>query len=596
MWRRSSPKESSPAEVFGTVAEELATVLGDVDCVLVRDEGDGSGSAIAVWGGNASAVVPVGTRLPLEGEPLLAPVLREGRGARIDDHSAATGAFGERAREVGIRSAVGCPIMVGGRTWGAVAVASYAAAPLPADTESRVAQFGDLVATAIANAVARAEVRRLAEEQAALGRVATLVAAGASPTAVFDAVAQEMERLMDADGVTVSRYETPGEITVVAHRGARASQLPPGTRVSHDGENVTTLVRRSDRPARMESYEGTEGPIPALVENPGVRASVGAPIVVDGRLWGVVIANWTGETVPPPETEARLTQFAELLDTAIANADSRDQLTASRARLLTAGDEARRRLVRDLHDGAQQRLVHTIVTLKLAERALTEDGRDAKPLIAEALEHAQQGNAELRELVHGILPAVLTRGGLRAGVNSVVGRIALPVEVDVTAERFPADIEASAYFIVAESLTNVVKHARAEHAVVRASVHDGTLQVEVRDDGIGGADRAGHGLIGLGDRATALGGRLEVESPPAAARASPPRCRSRLPSGEHLADQLGVRPAHHRVGVGDDEVSAPVPRPRAPSGSPARRHARRYRPTGSTSAAVASASKPGNDS
>jgi signal transduction histidine kinase len=322
-----------------------------------------------------------------------------------------------------------------------------------------------------------------------------------------------MERLMDADGVTVSRYEPAGEITVVAHRGPNASQVPPGTRVRHDGENVTTMVRRSQRPARMAHYEGTEGAIAQLVENLGVRASVGAPIVVDGRLWGVVIANWRGETVPPPGTEDRLAQFAELLDTAIANADSRDQLTASRIRLLTAGDEARRRVVRDLHDGAQQRLVHAIVTLKLATKALRDDDENVESLVAEALDHAQQSNADLRELVHGILPAVLARGGLQAGVDTVVARVDLPVEVDVTAERFPAEIEASAYFIVAESLTNVVKHAHAERAAVQASVRDGTLHVEVRDDGIGGADPGGPGLVGLGDRATALGGRLEIESP-----------------------------------------------------------------------------------
>jgi signal transduction histidine kinase len=207
-----------------------------------------------------------------------------------------------------------------------------------------------------------------------------------------------------------------------------------------------------------------------------------------------------------------MAHFAQLLDTAIANADSRDQLTASRARLLSAGDEARRRVVRDLHDGAQQRLVHTIVTLKLAQRALRAQDENAASLLSEALEHAKQGNEELRELAHGILPTVLTRG-LGAAVDAVVMRLDLPVRVDVPAERFPAEIEASAYFIVAEALTNVVKHAHARRAEVRASAEDGMLRVAVRDDGIGGADPDGHGLVGMGDRVTALGGRLEIESP-----------------------------------------------------------------------------------
>jgi signal transduction histidine kinase len=208
-----------------------------------------------------------------------------------------------------------------------------------------------------------------------------------------------------------------------------------------------------------------------------------------------------------------MAHFAQLLDTAIANADSHDQLTASRARLLTEGDEARRRVVRDLHDGAQQRLVHTIITLKLAERALRQNDGKAESLVGEALQHAEQGNAELRELAHGILPEVLMHGGLRAAVDSVVARLDLPVHVDVPAERFPAETEASAYFIVTEALTNVVKHSQAERAEVRVLVEHGMLRLEVRDDGIGGADPKGHGLVGMADRVTALGGRLMIESP-----------------------------------------------------------------------------------
>jgi signal transduction histidine kinase len=358
-----------------------------------------------------------------------------------------------------------------------------------------------------------AYLAELAEEQAALRRVATLVAEGSAPTVVLDAVAAEMERLLDADGVALARYERGDEVVLLAHRGLNAQRVPPGTRVRHEEESVSAIVRRTARPARMDDYDGRGGAIAQLVRTVGVRASVGAPIVVDGRLWGVVVANWNSEKSPPPGTEQRMGQFAELLDSAIANADSRDQLTASRARLVTEADEARRRVVRDLHDGAQQRLVHTIVTLKLAKRALQRDNGDAESLVGEALEQAERGTAELRELAHGILPPVLTRGGLRAGVHTVVSRLDLPVEVDVPDERFPREIEASAYFIVAEALTNVVKHANAERAVVRAFAENGTLHVEVRDDGIGGADPRGHGLMGIADRATAFGGRLDIDSP-----------------------------------------------------------------------------------
>jgi signal transduction histidine kinase len=186
---------------------------------------------------------------------------------------------------------------------------------------------------------------------------------------------------------------------------------------------------------------------------------------------------------------------------------------ASRARLVTAGDAARRRVVRDLHDGAQQRLVHTIVTLKLARHALRSNPEEVESLLASALEHAERSNVELRELAHGILPASLTNGGVGAAIDALVGRLDLPVHMDVPAERFAPQVEASTYFIVAEALTNVVKHARATSAEVKAYAIDGVLYVEVRDDGIGGADLGGHGLVGLADRAAALGGRLEVESP-----------------------------------------------------------------------------------
>jgi PAS domain S-box-containing protein len=674
--------EAPLAEVFARVAQDLANALGDVDCVLVRDDGDGTGRAVAVWGSAESGGLPVGARVPVDGDGVVVSVLREGRPYRVSNYSTVGGHAGERARELGIRAAVGHPIEVGGRTWGVMAVARHDGEPFPPDAETRIGQFSDLVATAIANAEAHAEVERLADEQAALRRVATLVAQGAPPaeifasvsdevgrlfgvhgavarfesegpgivlvgtsntldgipvgtrfdlddsmaaaqvyrngrparvdapdwsslsgpvgesgkrlgirsaaaspivvegrcwgtvtvvsrgellalgaedrlekftelvataianaesrealrqlaeeqaalrrvamlvaegapaTAVFDSVAAEMQGLLGADGVTLSRYEPDDEVIVVAHRGADPRTVPPGTRVSHRGENVTTLVRRSQRSVRMEHSDEIQHVIVELSRGRGVRASVGAPIVVDGRLWGVAIANWRGETVPPADTEERMAQFAELLDTAIANADSRDQLTASRARLLTEADEARRRVVRDLHDGAQQRLVQTILSLKVAQQALRENDDSTESNIAAALASAEQSNIELRELAHGILPPALTLGGLEAGIRAVVTRLELPVDVDVPAERFPAEIEASAYFVVAEALTNVVKHGHAERAEVRASVQDGMLRVEVQDDGIGGADPAGHGLVGMSDRVSALGGWLNIKAPP----------------------------------------------------------------------------------
>jgi signal transduction histidine kinase len=372
------------------------------------------------------------------------------------------------------------------------------------------------LAVSLDNAQLYADYRRIADEQAGLRRVATLVAEGPPPTAVFDAVATEMQRLLDADGVTLGRYEPGDEITVVAHRGWKGWELPAGTRFSHDGQSVTAEVRRVRRPARMERFDVADGSIAEYVRDQGVRSSVGAPIIVEGGLWGIAVVYWTREESPPSDTEERIGQFAKLLETAIANADSREQLLASRARLLVAGDDARRRVVRDLHDGAQQRLVHGIVRLKLAQQALQDNHAEAESLVGEALDAVEQGNQELRELARGILPTILTRGGLRPAVSAIVTRLDVPTDVDIPEQRFPAEIEATAYFIVAEALTNIVKHADATRAEVRTSSDDGMLRVEVRDNGRGGADPRSAGLVGMSDRAAALRGRLELESPPGA--------------------------------------------------------------------------------
>jgi signal transduction histidine kinase len=507
-------KDSPVAQLFAKVAEEVVSLLGQrIDSAILRYEDDETATVVAVWGEQPPGGIHVDARLPIDGSGASARVFRERRPVRVDNYPAADGAIADHAREHGIRSAVGCPIMVQGRLWGAMVVAHYELEPLPADTERRVSQFTELVATAIANAQARAEVQRLADEQAALGRVATLVAEGATPTEVFDAVSLEVAQLLGAAQVGVGRYESEHEMTVLAMHSQTPAAPRAGTRLPVNGDSVTARVLRTGRSARINYAEEGSGTIAEIARRSNVNVTVGAPITVDGRLWGVIPTSWERPDLPPVEAEDRLARFAELLDTAIANADSRAQLTASRARVLTAADEARRRVVRDLHDGAQQRLVHTIVTLKLAQQALSENAERAELLLAETLEHAEQGNAELRELAHGILPAVLTRGGLRGGIEAVVSRLHLPVDVDVTSTRLAPEIEASAYFIVAEALTNVVKHAQATRAEITAAVDNGVLSITVRDDGTGGVDPEGHGVVGIGDRVAALGGRLRIDSP-----------------------------------------------------------------------------------
>jgi signal transduction histidine kinase len=505
-------EERTPDEMFAQVLEEVGTLLDDVDAVMMRFESDGTATVLAVRSkADPPDGIRVGVRIPLGGENVTTMIHRTRRTARIDDYATASGEVARRSNRHLIRSAVGVPIVVHGRLWGSLTVAARDPRPMPRETEERVAEFTELVGTAIANADARAEVARLADEQAALRRVATLVAQGASPTDVFAAAAAEVAQLLNAEIVALGRFEGDA-VRVVAVEGDPGSLIPVGILVPLEGKSVAAIVRRTRRSARIDGLEGIRGPVAELAQRAELTASVGAPVIVERKVWGVIITSWSGGVSPPPDTEARLAQFAELLDTAIANADSRAQLTASRMRMMAAEDSARRRVVRDLHDGAQQRLVHAIVTLKMAQQALAE-GESVDALVGEALENAEQGNAELRELAHGILPAVLTQRGLRAGVGAFVGRLTLPVTTELPETRFAPELEASAYFVIAEALTNVVKHSQASSAEVRVGLDDGHLTVEIRDDGIGGADPRGQGLVGIGDRVVVLGGSLRIESP-----------------------------------------------------------------------------------
>jgi signal transduction histidine kinase len=367
--------------------------------------------------------------------------------------------------------------------------------------------------TAISNSEARVELARLAGEQAALRRIATLVARGRPSTEVFAEVAREVGELLDAESAWMDRYDDDGKATVVASWGAGANDLPVGTRFIFEGDSVVGLVRRTGRSARVDDYARASGFSGDMARKLGLPLSgVGSPIVVGGRLWGAMLAGSARSEPLPADAESHIDEFTELVATAISNLQARSELAASRARIVAAADEERRRVVRDLHDGAQQRLVHTVVTLKLARRALENDG-GAPALVTEALKHAEEATAELRELAHGILPSVLTRGGLRAGVVALASRMPVPVDIGISAERFPSAVEATAYFIVAEALTNVAKHAQARHARVSTLVTEDALQVQVRDDGVGGARPDGGGLLGLADRLGVLDGSLRVDSP-----------------------------------------------------------------------------------
>jgi GAF domain-containing protein len=509
----------APEEVFAAVTSEVVRVLPVQVARMGRYEPDGAVTFVAASG--MADAVPTGTRLELGGRNVSTLVAQTGRPARIDGYAEASGPIGVTVREAGFHSAVGTPIIVEDHLWGVMVVASTAEQPLPANTEAPLAKFTELLATAVANAESRAGLARLAEEQAALRRVATLVAQGVPPDELFAAVAEEVVNVLPAQGARIGRYEPDGTVTFVATvvepgaAGPAVARMLLGQKnVALGGNNLATVVFETGRPACFEDFDDVSGPIGVGLREIGDGSAVGTPIVVDGRLWGVATAGSTLARPLPPDAEARLTDFTELLATAIANAESRAELTASRARIVAAADESRRRIERDLHDGAQQRLVHAVIVQQLAIRALENGDANVSELMAEALQHAEQANHDLTELAHGILPSVLTREGLRAGVQALVSRMSLPVSLDVSVERLPVGMEATAYFVVSEALTNVVKHAHASRAIVTARVERGQLRVEIRDDGVGGAHAEdGTGLDGLRDRVSALDGHLVVESP-----------------------------------------------------------------------------------
>jgi signal transduction histidine kinase len=530
-------REAEPAAVFNAVAEEMASCLDAYNATVIRHEGDFLViEALASFNQDLPNPPVVGQRLPLAGDHVAPMIARTGRPARMDSHEHAAGETAALIRALGIQSMVGVPIVVGGQLWGSAAVGSRTG-PLPPDTEVRMADFADLVATSIANAATRAELQAgrdslrelaeslsvLARQQAALRRVATLVARGVSQSEVFSAVAEEMAGCLNVGNAEVLRYEDDGAATVVVASYAEPGvpHLSLGERLSTEGDNVAATVSRTRQSARMDSWEDAAGPIAQRVRELGVRSRIGAPIVVDERLWGIAVVATTEPEPLPPDTESRIVEFAELVATAIAAATTRAELIASRARIVAAADDARRRLERDIHDGAQQRLVSLALKLRLTEESVPCERDDLKSMLSEAVSGLTDVFQELQELSRGIHPAILSTGGLPAAFKTLARRSPVPVNLDVTIEqRLPESVEVAAYYVVAEALTNAAKHAQASEVRIRARTTGASLDLLISDDGIGGADSGrGSGLIGIKDRIEVLGGRMQVDSPPGAGTA-----------------------------------------------------------------------------
>ena len=526
---------ADPGTVFAAVAEEVGQVLPEADFTMVaRYDGDRAVEVVGGWS-RADGPTLVGRRSELGGRNVSTLVFEAAQSARVDHLVAGDEEVTASAREIGIRSSAGAPISVEGKLWGVMIATSVRENALPSGTEQRLAAFTELVATALASAEARQELLRVADEQAALRRVATLVAQGASPATLFQAVAVETGQLLLADATVLSRYDPDGFLTRVGRWSRPGVGLPAGDQSPLGGRNVSTLVFETARAARLDNYGDDAGDAAVWVAA-GLCSSVGVPISVEGRLWGVVVALSMSAQPLPPDAEQRLAGFTELVATAIANAEAQAELTASRARIVATADETRRRIERDLHDGAQQRLVSLALQLRAAQADVPAGlGRLHGELdrVAAGLTSALE---ELREYARGIHPANLAVGGLGAALKGLARRSPVPVTLDVrTPERLPERLEVTAYYVISEALANAAKYAEASAVHIEIAQAGELITLTVRDDGIGGADPArGSGLVGLGDRVAAVGGKLQVRSHPGA--------------GTTLVAELPVTPARLSAG------------------------------------------------
>jgi signal transduction histidine kinase len=513
--------------VFTAVTEAVGPLLGADLAAMHTFPGDGTATTVAGWSADGP-MLPIGTRLPLDGDSVAARIFQTGAPARMDTYDELEGDTAEAARGLRLRSTVGAPILVDGRLWGALIAATRGGDPFAEDVETRIAAFTELVATAISNTQAREALARLADEQAALRRVATLVAEGVRPAEIFSAVSNEVDRLFGLTAVVFKfEHDCPAVVFVGISNGI---DIPPGTRWEFEDGMASAEVYRTGHSSRVDAvdWSSAPGPVAATARRLGIVSMVASPIIVEGRLWGAM-AVWSGNELLPLDAEARLEKFTELVATAIANADSKAELAASRRRIVAASDEARRRIERDLHDGTQQRLVSLALSVHAAEANLPPDSH-ARSQLSRVATGLGDAVTELQELSRGIHPAILSQGGLGPALRTLARRSAIPVELEITTDtRLPAAIEVAAYYVTSEALANAVKHARATRIDMSLAPRDGKLLLSIRDDGVGGADPVhGSGLVGLTDRIEALGGSIRV--------------RSRPGEGTHIVVELPLEP------------------------------------------------------
>ena len=500
---------SSLSDLFAAVARAVAQAV-DADAIAVeRIDADRSATVIASLD---APRFPIGSRWALVEPGLHASVMTSGRPVRVADASVLGGARGAALRDSAIRSLVAAPIVVSGALWGLMWVGGRRAEPLPAVTETRLRDFAEFAAVAVANSESRNRLRRLADSEASLRRVATLSAEGATPEELLAAVADEAARILDGSAVAIVRYDADDAFEVVAAHNDPVFEI--GSTWPVEDSSLAAAVRATRAPVRDDDF-------------------VGAPIVVDGDVWGMVVVRlrqprealprftaWytsrmLSSSVPGEEIESRLASFTELVGTAISRAEAHAEVIASRVRIVEAGDAAMRRIERDLHDGTQQRLVALALHLQRVRADVPAEEVDTHEAIEQLERELKSVIDEVQELSRGVHPAQLAEGGLRPALRALARRSPIPIDLSLDVpERLPASVETAVYYVVSEALANAIKHSQATTLLVTVALDSGAIRVTVADDGVGGAEiGAGSGLTGLSDRVEALAGRFEVASP-----------------------------------------------------------------------------------
>jgi PAS domain S-box-containing protein len=503
-----------PAELFSAVTKEVAYVFSNAEPPLVATiiKFDPGPESVLVGASRPYESEPIGSRWAPKDLYVSTRVLRTERSARVGeiDLESLGGPDAEVLRLRRFLNQVGSPIVVEGRLWGAMTLNCNEV--LPPDTDERLANFTELVATAIANAESREALAQLADEQAALRRIATLVAKGVRPEQVFAAVTEEVAATFRAFATVIRFDHDPLGIVYVGV--SKEIEIPIGTSWNVDDALAAAKVYRTGCSARVDAAErsSARGAITEAARRLGIETTVASPIIVEGGLWGVISVSARDEL--PSDTEQRLEKFTELVTTAIANAEGKSELAASRRRIVAASDESRRQIERNLHDGTQQRLVTLGLAVRAAEANLPGERDDLRAQLSGVATGLVGVLEDLQEISRGIHPAILSMGGLGPALQTLARRSMIPVNLRITTDvRMAEPIEVAAYYVASEALANAAKHSEASRIDVSLEERDQCLLLSVRDDGVGGADIArGSGLVGLTDRVEALGGSICVDS------------------------------------------------------------------------------------